>query len=122
MPYGAPHGESKLRKLRSSGATAAIGTPTDAASRYADAPHGGVTRIGIVATASARHSRLRHVGASTINVRICSGILIDWRFQLMRATDQYPKTEKQYPRHVSYSNLLHRAPIVCTAARAAAAC
>jgi hypothetical protein len=122
MPYGARPGESKRMKLRGSGATAAIGRATDAASRYADAPYGWVTRIGIVAATSARHNRLRHVGATTINARICSGIRIDWQFQLMRATDQYPKTEKQYPRHVSNSNLSHRAPIVCTAVRAAAAC
>lgn len=109
-------------KLRGSGATAAIGRATDAASRYADAPYGWVTRIGIVAATSARHNRLRHVGAPAINARVCSGIRIDrHRLQLMRAAEnQYPETEKQYPCHVS--NFPHRAPMVFTAAHAAAAC
>lgn len=39
----------------------------------------------------------------------------------MRAAEnQYPQTEKKYPRHIS--NLSHKAPMVFTAARAAEAC
>lgn len=103
-----------------SGAAAAIGRATDAASRYADAPHGWVARIGIVAAASASHGRVCHVGAPAINARVCSGIRID-RLQLMRAAEnQYPETEKQYPCHVS--NFPHRAPMVFTTTHAAAAC